>query len=114
MFAFAQAFLVACRLCGTLAISVVDQSGAPLPGATIQFEEFGVATRLEFTDVSGKVTIFPLPSGVTRFRVRLDGYQDHWVTTRVEKHERTLEQILLKANEIPRTPFSLSGSHAPN
>ena len=106
MLFISPALIAAASLCGALSVSVVDEGGAPLSGATVEVLKSWRTEKIGFTDEAGRVQIFPLEAGrLEVLRVRLDGYVDRGFTNIiVRRGEMTSRQVIL---ENPPEPTSL-------
>jgi hypothetical protein len=81
----------------TLRGTVVDAASLPLPGVTVVAQRKSTDRKVTVvTDVNGTFDLGPLPAGVYRVEVKLDGFASALV-----------EQVSLKPNEAARASVTL-------
>lgn len=86
---------------GTMKVTVADNSGAAIPGATVEAKSpTMIGTRTEVTDSSGSVTLSGLVPGVYTVTVSLEGFQSSVHTIRVSQNETSMVTARLGLSSV--------------
>lgn len=87
---------------GSLALTVVDEKGAPLSGATVTLH--GAVDRRTISSADGVATLLNIPAGVSRVRVAHDGFHTLEKEVTIRAAARATAEASLSAAPAPKPP----------